>query len=196
MKIESLLPFLKEIDHLKSVERQTLNHNGGRRENTAEHSWHLAMAVIIFQSFSKEKIDLARALKMALIHDLVEIDAGDTFIYGDVSNKKAAETAAIERITNLLPEDLDFGLKRDLKELWLEFEDRRSPEAQYVAALDKFLPLFSNHLNAGYSWKQHQVSADKVYANIKNPAEEAIPQLWELAQQLLTESIKSGHLIP
>lgn len=167
MKIESLLPFIKEIDRLKTIERQTLIHTGGRRENSAEHSWHLA-----------------------LLHDIVEIDAGDIIVYADQANKAVSEADALKRIMSLLPEELgsDFTL------LWNEFEESESTEAKYVSAIDRYLPIFSNYLNEGYSWKNHQISSQRIIDKCQRPINEGLPPLWEVAKLMLEESIEEGHL--
>lgn len=191
MTIETLLPFIKEIDRLKTIERQALIHNGGRRENSAEHSWHLAMAVLVLEKTSPEKIDIGKAVKMALLHDIVEIDAGDTIVYGDLSNKKNSEAAALERLMGLLPEEVS----AEFKSLWNEFEEGNSPEAKFVAAIDRFLPIFSNYLNQGYSWKNHKVSSDKIVAKCQPPITEGLPELWNVTERMLEESIKAGHLV-
>lgn len=191
MTIETLLPFIKEIDRLKTIERQALIHNGGRRENSAEHSWHLAMAVLVLEKTSPEKIDIGKAVKMALLHDIVEIDAGDTIVYGDLSNKKNSEAAALERLMGLLPKDVS----AEFKSLWNEFEEGNSPEAKFVAAIDRFLPIFSNYLNQGYSWKNHKVSSDKIVAKCQPPITEGLPELWNVTERMLEESINAGHLV-
>ncbi|WP_374076452.1 HD family hydrolase [Bdellovibrio bacteriovorus] len=191
MTIETLLPFIKEIDRLKTIERQALIHNGGRRENSAEHSWHLAMAVLVLEKTSPEKIDISKAVKMALLHDIVEIDAGDTIVYGDLSNKKNSEAAALERLMGLLPDEVS----AEFKSLWNDFEEGASPEAKFVAAIDRFLPIFSNYLNQGYSWKNHKVSSDKIVAKCQPPITEGLPDLWNVTERMLEESIKAGHLV-
>ncbi len=188
--IESLLPFIQEIDRLKKVERQALIHSGGRRENSAEHSWHLALTAMVFQDFAQEKIDMAKVIKMALLHDIVEIYAGDTFVYGDLSGKKNEEMAALEKLMSLLPEKQAL----EMKEIWLEFEDGISAESQYVSAIDRFLPMYSNYLNEGYSWKNHKVTYDKVIGKTKAPISKGLPQLWDFTEKMLEESISRGHL--
>lgn len=188
--IESLLPFIKEIDKLKFIERQALCHNGQRRENTAEHSWHLAMSVIVLHSLVEKEVDIGKAVKMALLHDLVEIDAGDTFVYADLSGKKEKELHAIERLTGLLPEPLC----AEFRSLWMEFEEGVSAEAKFVGAIDRFLPLYSNFLNEGYSWKNHDVSEQKVYGRVQKPISEGFPPLWELAKKMIAESVKNSWL--
>jgi putative hydrolase of HD superfamily len=190
MQIESLFPFLIEADRLKQVNRQTLIHNGGRHENSAEHSWHLALAAMIFQKFAPPELDLNKAIKMALLHDLVEIDAGDVIVYGDHSNKREKETAALERLTNLLPDEIG----SEFRNIWHEFEDGQSIEAKYVSAIDRFLPLFSNLLNDGYAWKNHGITSSQVIGKNQPLIEEGIPQLWEVVRKLIEEAIQKNHL--
>jgi len=190
MKIEDVLGFIKEADKLKQVERQTLIHNGGRKENSAEHSWHLAIAALVLQSFAPEKLDINKAIKMALLHDIVEIDAGDTIVYGDLSGKEDAEAAALVRLMALLPNESS----SDLKLIWLEFEEGRSPEAKYISAIDRFLPIYSNYLNEGHSWKNHNITVDRIIAKCEKPISTGIPALWELTKKMLAESIANGNL--
>lgn len=189
--MDQLLAFLKEADRLKLVERQTLIHAGGRRENSAEHSWHLALSVLVFSSLAKEKLDLFKAVRMALLHDLVEIDAGDELVYGENKGKKEKELVAIERLTAILPPEIGAGLK----ETWFEFEVGTSPEARFVSALDRFLPIYSNYFNGGHSWKNHGVPAGKVVGRCEAPISE-IPGLWEATRKMLDECIARGELKP
>ena len=190
--LEKLLNFTKEIDLLKKVDRKALIHNGGRLENSAEHSWHLAMAVLTFQSEAAEKLDLNRALQMALIHDIVEIDAGDTFIYADQSSKAGTELAAAERIFGLLPEHLN----QEFQQLWQEFERKECPESRFVGALDRFLPLYSNLLNQGYSWKNHGIRLDQVLARNQKPIQAGLPTLWPFVEEALLKCVERGDLAP
>ena len=188
--IEALLPFIKEIDRLKTINRQTPIHAGGRVENTAEHSWHLAMTVLVFEKMSPVKIDINKAVKMALLHDIVEIDAGDVIIYGDQSSKKEKEAKARERIFGLLPSEIG----EDFKSIWNEFEEGQCAEAKFVSAIDRFLPLYSNFLNGGYSWKNHNVKAATVINKCEPPINGGIPELWTVAKQMIDESIANGNL--
>jgi putative hydrolases of HD superfamily len=190
MNIEKLLEFLKEADNLKKIERQTLVHNGGRHENSAEHSWHLALAALVMKDFAPKGMDLFKAMKMALLHDIVEIDAGDTIVYGHQPNKKDDELKALNRIMGLLPGDLG----TDLKAVWREFEDGKSLEAKYIHAIDRFLPIYSNYLNEGYSWKNHSISAERVTKRCEPPISEGIPELWDLTRSMLEESIAKGEI--
>jgi putative hydrolase of HD superfamily len=188
MEIERYLVFLKEADLLKKVERQTLIHNGGRRENSAEHSWHLALTVLVLQSFAPKTLDINKAIKMALLHDIVEIDAGDVFVYGDHSETKAKEAKALARLMGLLPADTEC----ELKALWLEFEEGSSAEAKFVSAIDRFLPIYSNYLNEGHSWKNHNVPIERVVKRCEPPISEGLPELWELTKKMLEESKAKG----
>jgi putative hydrolase of HD superfamily len=190
MKPEELLPFLKEVDRLKTVDRQCVLHNGGRRENSAEHSWHLAIAVLLFHSLSAEKADLLKALKMAILHDIVEIDAGDTFVYAVSSDTNAKELEAIKRLSGLLPAELG----KDLQAIWLEFEEGQTPEAKLVKGLDRFLPAYSNILNQGNTWKKHGITLSQVLEKNQKPVETGVPSLWPVFQKMLNDAVSQGHL--
>lgn len=189
-EIKNFLKFLKEADHLKRVERQTLLHNGGRRENSAEHSWHLALAVLVFEKLAPQQLDIGKALKIALLHDIAEIYVGDTIVYEDHTSKKEDEAAALKRLTNLLPEEL----KNEFILLWIEFEERISPEAKFVSAIDRFLPIFSNYLNMGFSWRNYRISSHKIIFKCRSSIIEGCPALWEVVEHMLEESISRGHL--
>jgi putative hydrolases of HD superfamily len=191
MKFNSLLSFLQEADRLKNVERKTLIYEGNRHENSAEHSWHLALAVLSFHSLNpKPDFDLPKALKMAILHDLVEIDAGDVFIYGDQSGKAEKEQAAAERLFGLLPEETS----REFRGLWQEFENKESPEARFVAGLDRFLPLYSNLLNRGYTWRENGITHAQVVAKNQEPICGLSPELWEFVERKLEEAVQAGEL--
>lgn len=190
MKIEDMLNFIKEVDLLKKVERQALIHNGGRRENSAEHSWHLAIVALVLQSFAPKDLDINKAIKMAILHDIVEIDAGDTLVYGDLTGKEVAESAALERLMSLLPNEVS----DDLKATWIEFEQGQSAEAKYISAIDRFLPIYSNYLNEGYVWKNNNITANKIVEKCEEPISRGIPELWETTKKMLEESIKKGNL--
>lgn len=190
MKTDALLPFLLEADRLKKITRQTLIHNGGRKENSAEHSWHLAIAVMLFQKLAPPSLDINRAIRMALLHDIVEIDAGDIFVYDNSSFKKDAELAAINRLTSLLPGEVG----EEFKETWIDFETGETIESKYVSALDRFLPIYSNYLNEGHSWKNHGISSARVIAKNKPHINSGLPKLWATAKKMIDESIANGHL--
>lgn len=185
------LNFLFEIDELKSVLRKTKLYNGSRFENSAEHSWNLAMGVMLFHEMSNEPIDLNKAIKMALIHDVVEIYSGDVFLYDPGHDNSAEEVEAAHKIFALVP---DLPLMEELKALWFEFEERKTSEAKFVKALDRFLPLTQNWKTEGYSWKENGIRYEQVLkanAYMKEGSE----RLWEQAQVIFDDCRKAGNLL-
>lgn len=188
------IQFIIEIDKLKSVYRQSILMDGSRNENDAEHSWHLAMMVLLLnEQANEENLDLFRAVKMVLIHDLVEIDAGDTFAYDEkgYEDKAEREQKAADRIFNILPsEQAD-----ELHELWREFEDRNTPEACFAAALDRIQPLLHNYQTQGASWKKHGVTSTQVLKRNRAIAEGS-ETLWTFAEQLIRDAVEKGYLAP
>jgi putative hydrolase of HD superfamily len=155
------ISFIKEIDRLKYIQRRTKLFNSDRRENDAEHSWHLAMMALVLAGHADRPVDLLKVLKMVLIHDIVEIDAGDIFIYDTTKNhtNTEAELAAAERIFGLLPVEQAI----DLIELWKEFEEGASNEAKFARSLDRLEPLLQNVSNNGGTWVEFDVDYRKVY---------------------------------
>lgn len=192
MGIHRTLEFILEIDKLKDVERKTLNYHGGRLERSGEHSWHLATAVSAFLPYAKQRneIDLLKATKMALLHDIVEIDAGDTIIYNVTTEVNEAELAAADRIFGLLPENS----RSEFLELWHEFEALRSPEAIYVKSLDRFLPLYSNIRSEGHSWREHNITYEQVLKINKERIQAGVPELWDIVSEKLAELVAKGKL--
>lgn len=185
--MDAYLTFIRELDRLKSVQRKSLVYSGERLENSAEHSWHLAMAVLAFHPLVKAKVDLNKAIRFAILHDVVEIDAGDTFIYADQSNKAADEQAAAERIFGLLPEGEEW------RATWEEFERRECPEAHYVNALDRFLPVYSNLLNKGHAWRENNVTFEQVWSRNRPAIEPVLPELWAHLAELLQRARDQGQ---
>lgn len=179
MDIASLLAFTKEVDRLKQVQRKSLVYSGERLENSAEHSWHLALSVLAFHPHVQGKVDLLSALKMAILHDLVEIDAGDTFLYGDNSKKALEEEKAAARIFGMLPEG------KEWIQLWARFEAKNCPESIFVGALDRFLPVYSNLLNQGHTWKEHGVTLEQVREVSGRKIAIVFPELWAVLDQKL-----------
>lgn len=191
-RLSQTIEFIVEADKLKQVFRQTLLMDSSRRENDAEHSWHLAlMAVLLSEYASDPGLDLLRVIKMALVHDLVEIDCGDTFCYDEQANigKLERETAAAERLFNLLPGDA----AEQVRSLWDEFEARQTPEARFAAALDRLQPLLHNFRTRGAAWRRHGVTAAQVLERNRHIAEGA-PLLWEYAQALIADAVAKGYL--
>jgi len=188
------LQFIVEIDKLKSVCRQSYITDRSRHENDAEHTWHLtAMAILLLEHADNRQLDMIRVLKMLIVHDLVEIDAGDTFAYDERGHedKYEREKAAARRIFGLLPDDQ----RQELIALWEEFEARETPEAQYAAAMDRLQPLLQNFHTEGKSWREHGVTSDKVLARNRHIGDIS-RELWEYVQALVAKSVDRGYLKP
>lgn len=185
------IEFIKEIDKLKHILRRTVLMDGSRQENDAEHTWHLAMMAMVLLEHTPEPPNLAKVLNMLLIHDIVEIDAGDTFAYDAAGHedKQEREMKAAERIFGLLPEDQ----KQELIALWLEFEQRQSQEAKYAAAIDRIQPLLHNYYTGGLSWRKHGVRSSQVLERISDVADIA-PSLYELVTGLIRDAVQKGYL--
>lgn len=174
-RLSRQLGFVEEIDRLKRIDRRSKLMDGSRRENSAEHSWHVALAALTWAEHSEEEINSARVVAMLLLHDLVEIDAGDTFLYDEVgaAEKQAREAAAATRLFGLLPEDQG----RDFRALWEEFEARETPEARFAAAVDRSLPVLHNTRNGGELWAEHGIDRERVRARNAHIAEGS-QRLW------------------
>ena len=190
-RLQKQLDFILEIDKEKSIFRQTHLSGYGRNENDAEHAWHMAIMAYLLQEYSNEKIDVARVMLMCLIHDVVEIDAGDTYAYDaeGLKTQKAREEAAKERLYSILPEDQ----KKDLVAIFDEFEERKTPEAKFARALDNLQPLLLNNSNGGGDWKNHDVTAEQVYGR-QSRTREGSEKLFEVTDKILKENIAKGNL--
>ncbi|HYD82691.1 MAG TPA: HD domain-containing protein [Opitutus sp.] len=186
------IQFIAECDKLKEIFRQTINTQSRRAENDAEHSWHLCLCVIVLAEHANvPTLDVLRVLKMVILHDLVEIDAGDTFAY-DVAamvGQHEREAIAADRIFGLLPADQ----AQDFRALWDEFEEKKTPEAKFAAAVDRFQPMLLNCLTQGDAWARHGVTHDRVVARNCHIADGSAT-LWRHAEQLLNEVVAAGHL--
>ncbi len=185
------LEFVLEVDRLKTVLRETVLVDASRRENSAEHSWHLALMAILLSEYSPQPVDLGRVIKMLLVHDIVEVDAGDTFCYDDHGNrdKLEREQRAAERLFGLLPEDQ----AEELRVLWNEFEDGRSAEARFATALDRLQPMLHNYVTEGHSWQRHGIRKHQVVERNSKIADGA-PDLWSYAEIFLEEAVARGFL--
>ena len=188
-KFNKKLQFLILIDKMKSVYRQTLLADKSRRETDAEHSWHIALMAMLFSEFAPEGVDRERVIKMCLVHDLVEIHAGDTFCYDKKAgeDKKEREMRAAEKLFSVLPEDDG----KELKKLWFEFEEQETPDAVFSASLDRFQPLINNFLTDGHTWKKGKVVRPQVEeraALIKK----GLPIAWETVQKILDDAEGKG----
>jgi len=194
MQIQDLLKqieFIKEIDKLKYIQRRTKLINSDRNENDAEHSWHLAMMAIILAQHSNVEIDLLKVVKMVLIHDIVEIDAGDTFIYDTAKNHTNTdeELLAARRIFGILPQEQS----EELIAIWEEFEAGESAEAKFARTMDRLEPLLQNVSNNGGTWKEFNVDYQKVYGK-KKVMENGSTTIWSYAEKLIDESVEKGIL--
>ncbi|MFC0551967.1 HD family hydrolase [Planotetraspora thailandica] len=182
-----------EIDKLKRIIRRNTLIDGSRRENDAEHSWHLAMMAMTMAEHAPEGTDLDKVVAMLLVHDIVEIDAGDTYIYNRVAveEQAAREQAAADRIFGMLPPDQ----AKQLRALWDEFEERVTPEARFAKALDRLAPIVANHHNEGGSWALNKVTGRQVMEKVRI-IEEGSPALGEYAARLVATSVARGHIEP
>jgi len=188
------IEFIREVDKLKTIRRQTLLTDASRQENDAEHSWHLSlMALVLGEYAGGNEIDLFHVIRMVLIHDLVEIDAGDTYCYDEVGykDKRERETAAAERIFNLLPADQ----AAEIRSIWDEFEASKTPEARFANALDRLQPLMHNVATQGHMWKKHGIVQAQVIDRNQKIADGA-PDLWTFAHRLIEQAVNDGHLAP
>ena len=193
-RLEKQVGFILEIDKLKHVLRRSVTIDPRRRENDSEHSWHLGvMAVLLAEYVRDESLDLTRVLQMVLVHDAVEIDAGDTYCYDEdrERDRVARERRAADRIFNMLPADQ----AEELRHLWDEFEERSTPEARFAAALDRLQPLLLNYHSKGLSWQHHGVSREQVLER-NRPIEASCPSLWRFAVDLIDDAVSKGYLTP
>lgn len=183
--------FIKEIDKLKYIQRRTKLFNSDRHENDAEHSWHLAMMTIVLAEHSDIPIDVLKVLKMVLIHDIVEIDAGDTFIYDPNKNHSNTneELIAAKRIFGLLPKEQ----AEEFISIWEEFEEERTDEAKFARTMDRFEPLLQNASNNGGTWTEFNVPFETVYEK-KKTIKNGSTSIWNYAENLLNESVEKGIL--
>lgn len=193
-RLQQQLDFLKEIDKLKNILRQTILMDGSRRENDAEHSWHLAMmAMVLLEYADDQRVSLSRVLQMALIHDLVEIDAGDTFAYDEKGNesKEQREKQAADRLFGLLPQDQGSYYRA----LWEEFDAMQTPDSLYAGAIDRLQPLMHNVHTDGYTWRNGKVSSEQVYRRMQ-PIRLGLPRVWPMIDEWIQQAIEKGQILP
>ena len=190
-RLKKQLDFALEIDKEKNIFRQTHLSGHGRNENDAEHAWHMAIMAYLLREYSNEPVDITRVMLMCLIHDVVEIDAGDTYAYDEEGKKtqKAREEAAKERIYSLLPEDQ----KEELAAIFDEFEESKTPESKFAHAMDNLQPLMLNNSNDGGDWREHGVSAKQVYGR-QSRTKEGSEKLYEVTDQIIKKHREKGDL--
>lgn len=192
-RLDRQLRFLLEIDRLKGILRQTRVLDGARQENSAEHSWHLALCAVLLAEHAPSGTDLGRVLRMVLVHDVVEIDAGDAFCYDPAANvgKEEREQMAAERIFGLLPDDQ----AAELHALWVEFEAGDTADARFAVALDRLQPLLLNFHHQGGSWRANAITHDRVLVRMA-PIRDGAPEVWPFVVRLLDEAVARGYLAP
>ena len=191
-RFKQQIEFILEIDRLKHVLRQTILMDKSRQENSAEHSWHIALTVMILSEYAADDgIDLFRVIKILLIHDLIEIDAGDTYCYDDRgrNDQVERERAAADRIFNILPADQ----ARTFRELWDEFEERKTPESRFANALDRVQPFLHNYFTRGITWQENNIKSDQVKGRMQ-PVNDGAPVLWKYVSSLIDDAVNKGYL--
>jgi len=190
-RLRKQMEFALEIDKEKNIFRQTHISGFGRRENDAEHAWHMAIMAYLLKEYSNEPVDIGRVIMMCLIHDIVEIDAGDAYAYDDaaLAGQKEREDLAKERIFSILPEDQ----KQEFIALFDEFEAAETPESKFAHSMDNLQPLMLNDSNDGGDWVEHKAQADKVYRRHRKTAAGS-ELLFELTDMILKKNISQGHI--
>lgn len=193
IRLTEITHFISYIDQLKNVIRKNGLHDGSREENTAEHSWHAALSAQLLAPYANFPVDVAKVTRMLLIHDLIEIEAGDTFVYDSdaMADQEIAENKAADHVFGLLPDEE----AEKFRSLWDEFEARETPEAKFAKAIDRFLPIFSNIQNSGFSWLPHRVSQTQV-RELVSIIYDGSTQLGERVDAMLNEAVNRGALLP
>lgn len=190
-RLKKQLDFALEIDKEKNIFRQTHLSGHGRNENDAEHAWHMAIMAYLLREYSNEEVDIAKVMLMCLIHDIVEIEAGDTYAYDTegLKTQKAREDAAKEKLYSMLPEDQ----KQEFIALFDEFEEYQTAEAKFAHAMDNLQPLLLNNSNGGGDWREHQVTAKQVYGR-QTKTKLGSEKLFNVADRIIQENIKMGNI--
>lgn len=191
-RLNKQIEFALEVDKTKDIFRQTYLSSGQRKENDAEHGWHMALMAYLLREHANEEIDMLKVIVMILIHDIVEIDAGDTYAFDDNANldKREREVKAAKRIFNILPEDQ----AKELYELWEEFEAYETPEAIYAHTMDNFQPLMLNNATKGKSWKEHGVKLSQMLKRNKKTGQGS-KAVWDYAYEIIEDNIQRGNII-
>lgn len=190
-RLEQQIAFILETDKLKNIIRQNYLTDASRKEDDADHSWHLALMCALLSEYSNEKIDVLKTMTMVLVHDIVEIDAGDTFAYDSKANetKRDREVASADRIFHLLPEDQ----AENMRGLWDEFEEGKTAEAKFAATLDRLQPMLLNSKSNGKSWREHGVTLSQVLKRNEN-THEGSEKLWEYEYNLIKKNVEIGNI--
>ena len=191
-RFKKQLDFILEIDKEKEIYRQTHLKGYKRQENDAEHAWHMAIMIYLLKEYANEEFDVAKAMMMALIHDIVEIDAGDTYAYDtkNLATQEEREEKAAKRIIGILPDEQ----KKDMIELFYEFEEGKTPEAKFAKTMDNFQPILLNDSNNGEDWKVHKIKKSQV-ENRQKSSQLGSKDIWEYTSELIERNVKKGNLI-
>jgi putative hydrolase of HD superfamily len=190
-RLRKQMEFIIEVDKLKKIKRQTYLSDGINKENDAEHSWHIALMTVLLSEYSNEEIDVLRVVKMLLIHDIVEIDAGDTYAYDAKGNetKREREVLAANRIFGILPEEQ----KDEYIDLWEEFEQRQTSESKFAHVMDNLQPMMLNNKTDGKAWREHEVDKSQIYKRNEITGKGSTV-LWEYAKEMIEENVKKGNV--
>lgn len=191
-RFESQIEFLLEIDKLKRIMRRTTLLDRSRQENSAEHSWHIALSVLVLAEYADDdNLDLLHIIKLLLAHDLVEIDAGDTYCYDEIGgqDQKERETKAADRIFNILPSDQAEAFRA----LWDEYEAKSTPESRFANALDRVQPFLHNYFTRGYTWQKHGINKKQVLTRMQ-PVDNGSHVLWDYVSGLIDDAVEKGYL--
>lgn len=185
------IEFIVELDKMKSILRQTTLIDKSRRENDAEHSWHISVMAMVLSEYANEEVDLFKVIKMLLVHDLVEIYAGDTFCYDKKGNsdKKERELKAADKIFGMLSKDKAI----EMRELWDEFEEMKTKEALFAASMDRLQPIFSNYFSGGGTWTKFGITKAEVHKRVA-PLEKSSTELWEFTLKLIDDAVDRGYI--
>lgn len=191
-RLDKQMEFILEVDKIKTINRQTYVTGGVRKENDAEHSWHLALMVLLLSEYANENIDVLKTMSMVLIHDMVEIDAGDTYAFDSVgaASKEERELKAANRIFNILPKDQ----AEYFRKLWDEFEEGKTMESKFANALDKIQPILLHKLTDGKSWREHKVTLDQILKR-NEFTKDGSASLWDYAKEIIDDHIEKKNII-
>ena len=191
-RFKKQLDFILEIDKEKEIYRQTHLKGYKRQENDAEHAWHMAIMIYLLKEYANEEFDVAKAMMMALIHDIVEIDAGDTYAYDtkNLATQEEREEKAANRIFGMLPDEQ----KKEMLDLFYEFEEGKTPEAKFAKTMDNFQPILLNDSNNGKDWRVHQIKKSQV-ENRQKSSQLGSKDIWEYTSELIERNVKKGNLI-
>ncbi len=188
-RLDQQIEFIITLDKLKNIQRRSYLISGDRLENSAEHSWHIALMVMLLAEYSNEGIDVERTVRMLLVHDIIEIEAGDTYCYGEVVDQKQREELAADHLLGMLPVDQAVMMRA----IWDEFETGESPEARFAAAMDRLMPLLQSYHTQGKGWKENKISKSQVLER-NMPIVQGSEALWAYAARLIDDSEQMGWL--